>query len=303
MTDEAMTVRAQILRLFANEDVNFLLTNRIPRRLATRFVGWVSQIEQPLVRDVSIGLWRLFSDVDLKDAKKTRFTSMHDCFTRELKAGARPVDVRPEILTSPCDAIVGACGHIAGTSLYQAKGFPYTLKDLLCDQGLVEHYRNGRYVTLRLTSGMYHRFHAPHDCTVEKVVYVSGDTWNVNPIALKRVERLFCKNERAVLQTRLAATGDKVAVVLVAAVLVASIRLHFLDVLLNLRHRGPNVFDCDASFAKGDELGWFQHGSTAIVFAPEHYALCEGVSEGIKVRVGQPLMRQPADGSTGCLQS
>ena len=183
-----MTVRAQLLRLLENEDLNFLLTNRIPRRLATQFVGWLSQIEQPAVRDVSIALWRLFSDVDLKDAKKTRFTSMHDCFTRELKAGSRPIDLRPEILTSPCDAIVGACGNIADTTLYQAKGFPYTLQDLLCDPELVETYRNGRYVTLRLTSGMYHRFHAPHDCTVEKVIYVSGDTWNVNPIALKRVE-------------------------------------------------------------------------------------------------------------------
>ena len=46
-------------------------------------------------------------------------------------------------------------------------------------------------MTLRLTAGMYHRFHAPADGTVEHVTYISGDTWNVNPIALKRVERLF----------------------------------------------------------------------------------------------------------------
>jgi phosphatidylserine decarboxylase len=144
---------------------------------------------------------------------------------------------------------------------------------------------------------MYHRFHAPYDGRIEQVTYISGDTWNVNPIALKRVERLFCKNERAVLQTRVAATGDNVAIVLVAAVLVASIRLHFLDVLLNLRHRGPNVFDCKAGFNKGDELGWFQHGSTAIVFAPEHYALCDWVREGAMVRVGQPLMRLPQVGA------
>ncbi len=288
-----MTVRSQLLRLVANEDLNFLLTNRIPRRLATQFVGWLSQIEQPVVRDLSIALWRLFSDVDLKDAKKMRFRSMHDCFTRELKEGARPVDARSEILTSPCDAIVGACGSIAGTQLYQAKGFPYTLQDLLNDPELVDTYRNGRYVTLRLTSGMYHRFHAPYDCRVDKAIYVSGDTWNVNPIALKRVEKLFCKNERAVLQTTLAPTGDKVAIVLVAAVLVASIRLHFLDVLLNLKHRGPNVFDCHAGFAKGQELGWFQHGSTAIVFAQEHFTLCDNVREGTTVRMGQPLLRLP----------
>jgi phosphatidylserine decarboxylase len=288
-----MTVRSQIWRLFEREDVNFLLTNRIPRRLATQFVGWLSQVEQPLVRDVSIGLWRLFCDLDLSEAKTTQFRSMHDCFTRELKDGARPIDQTPEILVSPCDAIVGACGSIAGTRLYQAKGFAYTLEDLLCDRDLVEAYRGGRYVTLRLTAGMYHRFHAPHDCRVDRVTYISGDTWNVNPIALKRIERLFCKNERAVLRTTLAATGDRVTLVLVAAVLVASVRLHFLDVLLNLKHRGPNVIDCDASFRKGQELGWFQHGSTAIVFAPDRYALCDGIRDGARIRVGQPLLRLP----------
>jgi phosphatidylserine decarboxylase len=288
-----MTMRTQILRIFDQEDINFLVTNRIPRRLVTQFVGWFSQIEQPLIRDLSIAAWRLFSDLDLAEAKKTEFRSLHDCFVRELKDGARPIDGTADILVSPCDAIVGACGAIEGTALYQAKGFPYTLQDLLCDPVAVEAHRNGRYVTLRLKSSMYHRFHAPHDCTIEQVIYVSGDTWNVNPIALKRIERLFCKNERAVLRTTLDATGDSVTVVLVAAVLVASIRLHCLDVLLNLEHRGPNVFACDVSFRKGDELGWFQHGSTAIVFAPDGYALCDGVEEGARIRMGEPLMRLP----------
>jgi phosphatidylserine decarboxylase len=74
---------------------------------------------------------------------------------------------------------------------------------------------------------------------------------------------------------------------------VASVRLHFLDVLLNLKHRGPNVIDCDACFRKGQELGWFQHGSTAIVFAPDRYALCDGIRDGALIRVGRPLLRLP----------
>jgi phosphatidylserine decarboxylase len=288
-----MTVRTQILRVLQQEDINFLLTNRIPRRLATQFIGWFSQIEQPLIRDLSIGAWRLFSDLDLREAKKTQFRSMHDCFIRELKDGTRPIDEAADVLTSPCDAVVGACGEIAGTTLYQAKGFPYPLEDLLCDRELVEAYRNGRYATLRLKSSMYHRFHAPHDCRVDKVIYVSGDTWNVNPIALKRVERLFCKNERAVVTMTLASTGQRITLVLVAAVLVASIRLHCLDVLLGLKHRGPNVFRCDAALSKGQELGWFQHGSTAILFAPDGFSLSSNVREGVGVQVGQPLMRLP----------
>jgi phosphatidylserine decarboxylase len=290
-----MTVRTQILRIFEQEDINFLLTNRIPRRLATQFIGWFSRVEQPLVRDLSIATWRLFSDLDLSEAKKTQFRSLHDCFVRELKDGARPIDGAAEILVSPCDAIVGACGTIEGTGLYQAKSFPYTLQDLLCDQNLAAAHRDGRYVTLRLTSGMYHRFHAPHDARLDEVIYVSGDTWNVNPIALKRIERLFCKNERAVLRMTLTANGHAVTLVAVAAILVASIRLHALDGALNRDYRGRNVIACDSQYRKGDELGWFEHGSTIIVFAPDGFAFCDGVRDGAAIRVGQPLLRLPQD--------
>ena len=287
-----MTLQSHIFRLAAQEDLNFLLTNRIPRRLATQFIGWFAKIEQPVVRDLSIATWRFFSGLDLSEAKKTRFRSMHDCFTRELKDGARPIDDDPSIVTSPCDAIVGACGSVEGTRLYQIKGFPYGLDDLLCDRELVATHRDARYVTLRLTSAMYHRFHAPHDCRVEQVDYISGDTWNVNPIALRRVERLFCRNERVVLRMRLA-DGRRATLVLVAAVLVACVRLRFLNVPLNLRHRGPNVFACDAALAKGEEMGWFEQGSTAILFAPPDFSLCEKVEEGATIRMGEPLMRMP----------
>ena len=172
--------------------------------------------------------------------------------------------------------------RIADTELLQVKGFPYTLRELMHERDFETHYRNGRYVTLRLTSSMYHRFHAPHDCVVEQVDYISGDTWNVNPIALKRIEKLFCKNERAVIRTRLAATGHIVTLVPVAAILVASIRLHFLDVVLGLKHRGPNRFVCHAPFRKGQEMGWFEHGSTIILFAPDGFELCAGRARGLR---------------------
>ena len=281
-----------LLKILHQEDINFLLTNRIPRRLATRWIGWLSKIENPLVARASIAIWRQFADLDLSDARQQSFKSLHACFTRALKPGARPIDADPAVLTSPCDAIVGACGTVAGTELLQAKGFPYTLHDLLADPALVEAYRGGTYVTLRLTSSMYHRFHAPHDGTVERVTYISGDTWNVNPIALRRVERLFAKNERAVIRTRLA-NGHLVTLVPVAAILVASIRLHFLDVVMNMNYRGAAAIDCDAAFTKGDELGWFEHGSTIIVFAPPGFQLCSEVREGTPIRMGRALMRLP----------
>src|SRR5262245_10682424 len=288
-----MTRRSVIARIARHEDLNFLLTNRIPRRWATQFVGWLSRIEQPLVRDLSMALWRLFSDLDLSDARTQAFKSMHACFTRELRDGARAVDVDPVLMASPCDAIVGACGRIADLELLQIKGFPYRLGDLLCERELEHLYRNGRYVTLRLTSGMYHRFHAPHYCVVEHVTYISGDTCNVNPIALRRIEKLFCKNERAVIRTRLSATGHVVTLVPVAAILVASIRLHFVDVKLGLKYRGPNRFACAATLRKGQEMGWFEHGSTIIMFAPDGFELCPAVQEGRVIHMGQPLMQLP----------
>jgi phosphatidylserine decarboxylase len=288
-----MTIRGLISKLTQQEDLNFLLTNRVPRAALTRFIGWFSKIEQPLIRDLSIACWRLFSDLDLSEARKTHFKSLHDCFTRELRPGLRPFDPDPAIVASPSDAIIGAFGKIADTDLFQIKGAPYSLLDLLGDPALVDAHRNGRFITLRLTSSMYHRFHAPYDCRIERVTFIHGDTWNVNPIALKRVEGLFCKNQRAVLQTHLA-TGEALTLVPVAAILVASIRLNFLDVLLNAQTRGPVVFPCDASVRKGDELGWFEHGSTIIVLAPDHFEFCDNISESARIRAGQPLMRKPA---------
>jgi len=281
-------------RILQQEDLNFLLTNRVPRLLITRWMGWFSQVRNPLVCRLSIAAWRLFTDLDLSDARKKKFTSLHDCFTRELAPGARPVDTDSDVLTSPCDAIVGACGTVAGQQVFQAKGFPYAMQDLFgpSQDGTV--FEGGSFVTLRLTSSMYHRFHAPADCTVDHVTFIHGDTWNVNPIALARVERLFCRNERAVLRARMQRGGHAIAIVPVAAILVASLRLHFLDLLLHQRYCGANELPCQASFAKGEEMGWFQHGSTILVFVPAGFSLCDGVKPGAGIRMGQALMKIPA---------
>src|SRR5687767_14021675 len=147
-----MTFKSALTELSRHEELNFLLTNRIPRRLVTRFMGWFSKIEQPLVRDLSLFVWQQFAELELDDAEERTFKSMHDCFIRKLRPGARPIVDDPQLLVSPCDAIVGACGGIDGVELIQAKGFPYSLHDLLADPALVAQYRDGHYVTLRLTS-------------------------------------------------------------------------------------------------------------------------------------------------------
>jgi phosphatidylserine decarboxylase len=216
---------------------------------------------------------------------------LHDAFIRRLREGARSVDPDPALLTAPCDAIVGAFGRVRDGRAFQIKGFGYSLPDLLGNAAAAEPFRDGWFVTLRLTAGMYHRFHAPYDLEVEQVRYISGDTWNVNPIALKRIERLFCKNERAPITARLERSGLRIVLVPVAAVLVASIRLPFLDPRRNVRSAGERVAACTARFAKGEEMGWFEHGSTIVVLAPTEFAPVRELAEGRAIRMGDPLLR------------
>jgi len=279
--------------LFQQEDLNFLLTNRVPRLALTRFMGWYAGIRSPRLTKLSIAAWKLFSDLDLSEAREQTYESLRDCFVRQLRPGLRPVDMRRELLTSPCDAIVGACGPVAGREVFQAKGFPYSMDELFGPTQDTTAFADGFFVTLRLTSSMYHRFHAPADLRVEHVTFHSGDTWNVNPIALARVQRLFCRNERAVLRTRLE-SGHELALVPVAAILVASLRLHCVDAQLDARWRGPHELPCDVSYAKGEEMGWFEHGSTIIVFAPKGFALADGLKQGAQIRMGEPLLRLPS---------
>ncbi|MDH4381078.1 MAG: archaetidylserine decarboxylase [Gammaproteobacteria bacterium] len=289
-----MKIRRSLGQLGAQEDLNFLLTNRIPRLWVTRCMGRISKIENPLLVRFALAIWRTFSDLNLEEAAPGDYRSIHDIFTRKLREGARTVNMDPSVVASPCDAIVGALGTIDKGQLLQAKGMPYALSDLLLDPALCEQLQGGTYLTLRLTSVMYHRFHAPHDLTVEEVIYHSGDTWNVNPIAVKRIERLFCLNERAVLRCRLAATGQTFALVPVAAVMVASIKLHFLNVLLNMGYRGPHRLSCSAQARKGEEMGWFEHGSTIIVLTPPGFGFAEGIQSGATIRMGQALMTLPS---------
>jgi phosphatidylserine decarboxylase len=45
-----------------------------------------------------------------------------------------------------------------------------------------------------------------------------------------------------------------------------------------------------APLRKGEEMGWFEHGSTILVFVPKGFGLCDGVKEGVTIRMGQSLM-------------
>jgi phosphatidylserine decarboxylase len=299
-----MLALGSLANVARHEDVNFLLTNRIPRRFVSRLVASVSRIQHRGLARVLIAVWQRFDrSLDFSEAETTSFDSVHACFTRRLRPGARPVERNPAVVVSPSDGIVGAMGMLNDTQLFQTKGFPYRLEDLLIDPALVEKHRNGRYVTLRLTSGMYHRFHAPADGQVAEVQYIAGDTWNVNPIALRRIERLFCRNERAVLDYALDlpehALPAALTLVPVAAILVAGIALEGLSIVLTPEYRGPHRLPWNRRFLKGEEMGHFEHGSTILVFASGGLEFAPGLHDGLTIRAGEALFCHSNPPSTG----
>jgi len=278
--------------------LNFVLTNRLPRWWATRLIGWLSRIRHPWVCRLSIAVWQAFAgDLRLHEARCRQFASMHECFVRELQPGSRPLDERPEVLVSPCDAVLGAAGTIASTTVVQAKGAPYRLEELLRDERLARDMANGTYATLRIKANMYHRFHAPTSCRLDEVRPIRGDTWNVNPPTLARVDRLFCRNTRAVLTlTRLTRDDDAsgrpdIVLVPVAAILVASIRIHALNRSLRRDEPAERRLACDRSYSRGEEMGYFEQGSTIIMLARPGLALCPHRRQGDEIRMGQDLMR------------
>jgi phosphatidylserine decarboxylase len=256
--------------------------------------GRLSRIRSRRLTRFCLAVWNLFDDLRLEEARTRDFACIRDCFVRELREGVRTIHPDPCIVTSPCDAVVGTFGTVEAEQAIQAKGFPYGVKDLLGDERLVERHRGGKFVTLRLRASMYHRFHAPCDGRVRRVRYISGDTWNVNPIALKRVEGLFCRNERAVLPLELSAPNSYITLVPVAAILVASICLHFIPSALDLKYRGAAELHCDAHFKKGQELGYFESGSTIVMFVSQEFAFSDNLVEGAMIRMGEPLFKHPA---------
>jgi phosphatidylserine decarboxylase len=80
--------------------------------------------------------------------------------------------------------------------------------------------------------------------------------------------------------------------VAVAAVLVASIRLSFLDTAKSLRVGGPRTIPIQAQVRKGDEMGYFEHGSTIVMLLPEGFRFTDGIETGARIRAGQALLRR-----------
>lgn len=273
------------------ENLQFLLTNRIPRMALSSLMAKVSQIENPLFVKPALWLWQSTAQMNLEEAELQRFKSIQHCFTRALKPGARTIDACAHFV-SPCDGILGAHGLVNQGCALQIKGMPYSIAELLGNPELALQFEGYRYITIRITASMYHRFHSPAQAQLLSLKWIAGDCWNVTPITLKRIEKLFCRNHRAVLRMQLP-NGEQFAVVPVAAVLVGAMRMHAIDRVLNQHSMNFTTANFKQStVAMGEEMGWFEHGSTVVMLIPSHYTLAPNWIEGSVLRMGQALAEE-----------
>ena len=186
-------------------------------------------------------------DIDMNSAKKQKFNSFNDFFTRKLKNNARPIDTNSNITISPADGKILAYKDISNSD-FIIKGYQFDILSFLNNEDLAKKYLDGSLVIIRLAPFDYHRFHFPISGKVSPTTRISGDYYSVNPLALRKKIELFCLNKREYSIISNPLFGD-VLMAEVGATMVGSI-----------------VQTYTGNFVKkGEEKGYFKFGGSSVV--------------------------------------
>lgn len=254
---------------------------------ASRAVGWLA--DRPLPRFLRPWAYRTYArftgaDLDEVRAPLETFPSLGAFFIRHLKPGARPVEADPARLPSPADSMLQDLSRIDNDTILQAKGMPYSVRELLAGVGSECDLEGGYAWTLYLSPRDYHRVHSPESGRLSEVRWVPGRFLSVRPKILARKPDVFAKNERAVL--RLETAHGPLFVVMVGALNVARIRVMGVET-------GQDIASGEARFERGEELARFEMGSTVILVAPAETGLVplEGLEQGQAIKLGQAIGR------------
>jgi phosphatidylserine decarboxylase len=264
----------------------------LPQHGLSRAVLAATRVRARWFKDLTIrGFLKLYH-VDLAEAAESdpyRYGSFNEFFTRELKAGARPIAEDSDALVSPVDGCVSEAGRIDGDRLLQAKGRDYRLTELLAAQPWASRFEGGSFATLYLAPFNYHRVHMPLRGTLLETVYVPGRLFSVNAVTARHVPRLFARNERVL--TLFDSSAGRFAVVLVGALNVGSIATVWAgDITPAARRVITRVPAAPTTLEKGAELGRFNMGSTVILlFEPNRARWAPEVRAGSEVKLGRSL--------------
>ena len=263
----------------------------LPRKRISRALGAIAatRAPQPLVQRAIDAFVRAY-DVDMAQAivPSGGYRSFDDFFTRALEPGARPIDPDTSAITSPADGKIEDFGAVDVAASITVKGKPYRVGDLLGDVGLGASYQGGNYFIVYLSPRDYHRVHTPVAGKLSASRHVPGTLYPVNRIGTDFVPQVFARNERVVSVLDSPEHG-KVVTIMVAAIGVGHISMSYDDIRTNQgRDAGLKQYGANGvQLARGDELGVFHLGSTAVVFLPPGAPLEWCVSPGEMVRMGQ----------------
>ncbi len=253
----------------------------LPRNLLSRGFGWLASRRWPgwFANTFKVQFARKVG-IDISEAEFPidHYQNLIELFTRRLKENARPITTEPGVLANPVDGRVGAFGRIKGDRLVQAKGLDYSIEALLGSKESAELFRDGAFATLYLSPKDYHRIHAPDTGFITKTLYEPGTLWPVNPPAVRQIPQLFAINER--ITTLIETTNGPIAVAMVGATNVGSIRLAYRDFVTNRgtpRHQKEEV---SLQIQRGDHLGTFELGSTVILLVGSNRFDWENLREG-----------------------
>lgn len=246
----------------------------VPFRGLTVLAGYFSNLESPLIKGLLIKLFCYFYKPDLTESIESdtnKYNSFNEFFTRKLKSGSRPINPDVNIITSPVDGTVVQLGNIVKETLIQAKGITYSVSDLIKDKSLAKTFKEGFFITIYLAPTNYHRIHSPFGGTIEKTKYLEGNLYSVNAKSTQKIKSLYSNNERTFCYIK--SDNFYYGLVSVGAAMVGSI-VPFWNTetkptkrsLIGMWNEGPEN-DIKA-VNKGQELGYFQMGSTVILLFP-----------------------------------
>jgi len=274
-----------------SKPLNVLVQYCCPQRTLTHFVGWLAACRWKWFKNWAIKRLIRKYQVNLSEAASENlddYPNFNSFFTRQLKAGLRPVAAGINKLSSPADGCISQIGKINKNSILQAKNFNYTIASLLGGaETTAQLFENGTFATIYLAPKDYHRVHMPITGKLRETTFIPGQLFSVNQVTAHSVPNLFSRNERLVclFDTII----GPVAVILVGAMLVSSIETVWP--MQHPKHKMTTESYSDGIvLERGAELGLFKMGSTVIVLFPaDKMVWLDALQENSLVKVGEEI--------------
>ncbi|MGB2044335.1 MAG: archaetidylserine decarboxylase [Porticoccaceae bacterium] len=254
-------------------DLFVALQRILPKHSLSRAIARIAESKRPWLKNRLITAAIKVFNINMAEAATENlddYEHFNAFFTRQLKAGVRPIEKGRSTIISPADGAISQAGPISKNRILQAKGIDYSVSRLLGNSVQAQAYDNGSFATIYLSPKDYHRVHIPVAGKLLSSRYIPGELFSVNDQTAQALPGLFARNERLVCEFECTELG-RFSLIFVGAMLVAGIE----TVWSGFEKPGPGaVRETDYSedsidFAKGDEIGRFKFGSTVILLFPE----------------------------------